>query len=320
MNLSDDSTYSPYAKLSRDEPNPLRPYYVASNIGTSPNQSSSSGAVASSIPPASIPPYRAGSSSTTNRDFRELFNHLDYGDYLPDASPTMADLAKRLVDQAIWNYTSVLLAQPFEVAKVVLQSYDAGATASQDNVETLADRRFAGRVPDWMQTDADSDSDESDAPSYFMPTTPDDTPSRRPVRRRPLSRQNSAQPQPLSSSSSTSATQQPGTIRLVRTDSVMEVISQLWSKEGAFGIWKGTSSTFIYGLLLKTFETWTRSCLSALLDLPDPTLLNHALGLRPGSGFTILDSASPLASLGVVVTAAAVAGCLLAPIDMVRTR
>lgn len=31
------------------------------------------------------------------------------------------DIMKRLVDQALWKYTSVLLAQPFEVAKTVLQ-------------------------------------------------------------------------------------------------------------------------------------------------------------------------------------------------------
>ena len=34
-------------------------------------------------------------------------------------------MAKKLVDQAIWNYTTVLLAQPLEVAKTVLQVYQA---------------------------------------------------------------------------------------------------------------------------------------------------------------------------------------------------
>jgi len=30
-------------------------------------------------------------------------------------------MAKKILDQAVWKYTSVLLAQPLDVAKVVLQ-------------------------------------------------------------------------------------------------------------------------------------------------------------------------------------------------------
>lgn len=57
---------------------------------------------------------------------------------------------------------------------------------------------------------------------------------------------------------------------------------------------------------------------SALLNLPDP-------GLIPGStagvgGLDVVDSPSPLVSLGVAVAAAGVAGLLLAPLDIVRTR
>jgi fusion and transport protein UGO1 len=160
----------------------------------------------------------------------------------------------------------------------------------------------------------DSDSDESEAPSYFTPTTPIETPSHKPPRRPGPSRTNSTTPTPSSTS------QTHVTITLIKSDSVLEVISQLWSKESAYGIWKGTNSTFIYGILLKTIETWTTSCLSALLSVPDPTLLNAAVRSGGFSGASILDSPSPFASVGVVVAAAGIAGCLLAPIDMVRTR
>lgn len=81
-------------------------------------------------------------------------------------------------------------------------------------------------------------------------------------------------------------------------------------------MWKGTNATFIYSVLLKTVESWTRSLLSVLLNVPDP-------GLLAGSGvggLDIVDSPYPLASLGVAVAAAGIAGVLLAPLDIVRTK
>ena len=110
---------------SRDAPNPLRPYYNPPSIGLPPSDqptTSSSSANRSSFPAAA----------------RELFSDIDYESYIPDRAGSgragddgygsgIADLTKRIVDQAIWNYTSVLLAQPFEVAKIVLQCYQADA-------------------------------------------------------------------------------------------------------------------------------------------------------------------------------------------------
>jgi len=92
----------------------------------------------------------------------------------------------------------------------------------------------------------------------------------------------------------------------------------LWQKESAWGVWKATNCTFIYNFLLKTTEGWFRSLISALLNIPDPGLVGSA-GSGIG-GLDILDSPSPLTSLGVAVAATAIAATLLAPLDMVRTR
>jgi fusion and transport protein UGO1 len=301
---SHDDSYSPFAKMSRDQPNPLRPYYIPPSIGNSTSSQTAPGNISAAGYTSNSRPSPSGSP---NKGFKDLFSDLDYGDYLPQGSPSTAQLVKEKLDQAIWNYTSVLLAQPFEVAKVVLQCHDAGAMIIEDS--DGLERRQLGRAHDYSFSDSESDSE---APSYFMPTTPDETPSHRP-RRRDISRTHStASTNPTSTQSST--------LRLLQSDSVLEVIAQLWNKEGAFGVWKGTNSTFIYGVLLKTIETWTRSCLSAILDIPDPMLFNAALGIKSYNGPSILDSPSPIASLSVVVVAAAVAGCLLAPVDLVRTK
>jgi fusion and transport protein UGO1 len=96
------------------------------------------------------------------------------------------------------------------------------------------------------------------------------------------------------------------------------VIAQLWQKESAWGVWKATNCTFIYNFLLKTTEGWFRSLISAVLNVPDPGLLGtSATGI---GGLDIVDSPSPLTSLGVAVAATAIAAILLAPLDMIRTR
>lgn len=55
---------------------------------------------------------------------------MDYSDYLPESSPSSTQVMKGFMEQAIWKYTSVFLAQPFEVAKTVLQ-VQAGSNGQQ---------------------------------------------------------------------------------------------------------------------------------------------------------------------------------------------
>jgi len=95
----------------------------------------------------------------------------------------------------------------------------------------------------------------------------------------------------------------------------MEVISQEWTKEGAWGVWKGSAATFSYTLSSKTIESWSRGVLSAILNIPDTGV---ATGLGPSAD--ILDATYPWASLGLAVAAAVMTGLILAPLDLVRTK
>lgn len=169
---------------------------------------------------------------------------------------------------------------------------------------------------------SDEESDE-DSPGYFTttaprgnprsPYSPNDSPSRSPRRRQ--RRLDSRSPSRTPTQPSSSSIRK---LELKRADSLLEVIGQLWQKESAWGVWKGTNCTFIYNFLLKTTEGWFRSLISALLNIPDPGLVGAA-GSGIG-GLDILDSPNPLTSLGVAVAATAIAATLLAPLDLVRTR
>lgn len=106
----------------REGPNPLRPYYIPPSIGhpgdvhhnvsSAPNISKTHASV-------SAPTTSFGSSA------RNILADMDYSEYLSESSPSPKDVAKQLVEQALWRYSSVFLAQPFEVAKTVLQVHAA---------------------------------------------------------------------------------------------------------------------------------------------------------------------------------------------------
>ncbi|EOA84039.1 hypothetical protein ACJQWK_01058 [Exserohilum turcicum] len=308
---------------SRDAPNPLRPYYIPPSIGPPPDVPQTQ--TVSSLPPAFKPPTNTSKASLGSQA-RDILSDLDYDAYFPETSPTIAGHAKKLLDHALWNYTSVLLAQPFEVAKTILQIHEAKGqlSALKDNGEWGHKSRpgsFAsGKFEDFPPSEDESDED---SPGYFTttaprvdatsPYSPSFSPSRSPRRR---------QRRLDSRSPSRTPTQPPPSsvlqLELKRSDSLLEVIGQLWQKEAAWGVWKGTNCTFIYNFLLKTTEGWFRSLISALLNIPDPGLVGAA-GSGIG-GLDVLESPSPLTSLGVAVSATAIAAILLAPLDLVRTR
>jgi mitochondrial fusion and transport protein UGO1 len=107
----------------------------------------------------------------------------------------------------------------------------------------------------------------------------------------------------------------PHQLSLKRVDSVMEVISQLWNREGAWGVWKATNATFVYSLLLQTIEQWSRGLFSAAFNVPEAAV-------TPGLNVSVelVDSPYPWASLAVAVAAAVSAGLILAPLDLIRTK
>lgn len=156
-----------------------------------------------------------------------------------------------------------------------------------------------------------SDESDPDEPAYFTSSAPHSSsysPSR--SRRRHITdRSGYVIPSPGSSSSA------PHQLALKRPDSILEVISQLWTVEGAWGVWKGSNATFIYSVLFKTVETWSRSLIAAIFNVPDPGMI-AGLGLN----VDVADSPYPWASLGVAVAAAATSGLVLAPLDIVRTK
>ncbi|KAL8938331.1 MAG: hypothetical protein Q9216_003954 [Gyalolechia sp. 2 TL-2023] len=304
---------------SREGPNPLRPYYIPPSVGRPPN-TSTTGNVGG----------RNGSQTTSSSfgsSARNILAEMDYSEYLSDSSPSSTATIKTIAEQAVWKYSSVFLAQPFEVAKTVLQ-VRAPSSGQKGPSQTPASdearrRRIQHRANDVYQDYEVSSDSDYDSPSYFTATAPlKDTPTRQSRARR---RQGSLDLDPNSnvtpSHAPSAPKSSPHSLDLKSPSSLTAALSLLWQTEGAWGVWKGTNSTYFHSILLSTMTSFTRSFLAAIFAIPDPSL---AFQLSPSvgsaGGLDILSSPTPVFSLAVAVSAASVAGIILAPLDIARTK
>lgn len=130
---------------SRDEPNPLRPYYKPPSIGIYQDAlgPATSGATTHGLGP------KNGSAASYASSARDMFSDIDYSEYLSDSSPSAFESVRKQVDEWFYRYMSVLLSQPFDVAKTVLQvrshEADDGKKAAEElrRQESFRRERYA---------------------------------------------------------------------------------------------------------------------------------------------------------------------------------
>ncbi|KAK5728551.1 hypothetical protein LTR15_001687 [Elasticomyces elasticus] len=303
------------------EPNPLRPYsayYRAPTIGPPPS-------AAAPIQPHTGRPT-SGSAASISSTARDLLPELDID--LKTSAGEAWQNTRSLLDTLVYRYTSVLLAQPFDVAKTVLQvslpsqpEITTGATQRrridprrrEEGLRSSTSRLHSSPSP----SPSPSDNDD-EIPDYFSTTAPR---SRSPRKRRRTPPSQSASPTP------TPGNRRPEyKLRLKNPSSITSALSTLYTTSGALGLWRGTNTTFLYSFLLRSTDTFIRSLLLAVMGLPDILSPDQSSGASLASsavsfaGLDLSDSPSPLPSLLAVGLASALAGLLLAPLDLIRTR
>lgn len=132
--MNDTSPYQPL-RPSSEGPHPLRPYYRPPSIGNPPGADISHGA-------------RTGGS--TGSGASNIFSGLSYDDVVGEASGLSGGVSlKTLLDDAVWKYSSVFMAQPFEVAKMVLQvRLNEAVGQERGSISASGSRASATRYPD----------------------------------------------------------------------------------------------------------------------------------------------------------------------------
>lgn len=281
---------------ARYTPNPLRPYYKPASIGVADLHSNAT---------------TGASHSTSGATFS--FPDLDYSDYISDAAPSLNLSIKSIIDQTVWKYTSVVFAQPFEVAKLILQ-----ARVAQENDGDRPKRQSLNVEQEEAAVSAyDYENSSDDEPNYFSSSAPYERPlSSGSTDRGRRGRPPRHEPSPLRRDRQQSS---DGYLSLKNPHSLMDVLSALSSNSGALAMWRATNSTFVYNILIRTLETFFRSFLAAVLGISESEVL---LPLSSGSipDTSILSSPSPVSTVLIATAAATLSAIILAPIDATRTR
>lgn len=124
LQTSDNNPSSPFQcsnssiynmSSSRDAPNPLRPYYRPPSVGIPADLPGTTSSGTHGLGP------KNGSAASYASSARDMFSDIDYSDYLTESSPSVIQSIKQQLDNWTYRYMSVLLAQPFDVAKTILQ-------------------------------------------------------------------------------------------------------------------------------------------------------------------------------------------------------
>jgi fusion and transport protein UGO1 len=328
--------------LASREPNPLRPYYIPASIGPAPSAIPANTSAQTSAMPRGPRP----SPSSYQSNATDLLPDLDL-DFRSSAGEAWTN-TRALLDTLAWRYASCLMAQPFDVAKTILQVSlppNVVAASTPRKRRTSPRQSGSGRSKEgsrrrdrayesFSETDEDLEgspqASDDDIPDYFTSNAPRSR-SPRKRRRTPPSASPSPDPTPTPSRSSRNRHDDPEAeykLLMKRGDSVMHSISVLYETSGAVGLWRATNCTFLYSILLRTTDSFLRSLLLALFGLPDLSG-NENGGLTPGitssagagtTGLDLSDSPSPIASLVVIGLASCLSGLLLSPLDLVRTR
>lgn len=306
-------------------PNPLRPYYIP--VTPTPFEATAT-VTPSSIPVSvsSLPKNGGGAPS----NFAILQDFQDYSaDYLESPS-SVSEAMRSFVEHAMLKYTSILISQPFEVAKTVLQCQyvpkkegkgkhhhhhprGASAAAEEEGRESDAEEEKSAESEEsdnpWTTFEEEEAEDSDDEPKYFASTdSAEASPKLGPSKVLAAGPKKTTDRAGYVIEEKETAPRLDYQIRKCSSSAVNDAIKALWAKEGAWGVWKGTNATFIHSVLVSTMEAWSTSFLSAILSLPDPGVTE------------IADSTHPLASLGVAIAASALTALLLAPLDLIRTK
>lgn len=109
-----------------DTANPLRPYYRPPTI----EERAEPVSIPSSNPFSGGNSYDVAGGAKYASKAKHMLNDLDYKELIGEPSPSVVESARELVDELIWKYMSVLIGQPFEVAKMILQARDQDEKAA----------------------------------------------------------------------------------------------------------------------------------------------------------------------------------------------
>ncbi len=187
----------------------------------------------------------------------------------------MSEWFRDLLDRAVWKYWSALLAQPFDVAKTLLQIYVVPGeeiseyTMMLDEGESQQFRDDTSGSGMYVFVVGSSTANDCRIlnPRTTRATTSPALLQQHPHPPPPITQTSAPNHRPSWTHPAASDSQIPSTNQ--EPSSLMEVISRLWTTSGLTSVWKATNATFMYSLLLPTLNTFLRSLCLPIIGLPE---------------------------------------------------
>lgn len=203
----------------------------------------------------------------------------------------LLELFKNLVWNFVKNYCKIVVSQPLEIVRLVLQVGEFNFASNVKKSKPLeTSRRLLSDSTDLLETEESSDYEID----YFQSTVES---SQSTLRTRPSTKAKKPK----------NRTKKKTKIQPISIHT-MDIMSAIASKDGPFALFRGINASFIHQTLSHTIEAWITGFISPFLGIPDPFFLD------------LTHSNDPLRSLWLSVSACVLTGLILMPLDLIKVR
>lgn len=259
---------------------------------------------------------------------------LEFNEYFE--SNNLIEVLKNLVWNFFKSYVKVLLTQPLEIVRLVLQvgKFNFNGKLSKKKNDLTKSRRLLDEADgnnnntnddteattteyddDYYGADQDDDYDDvdDDEPiNYFQSQNDQQVWSGQGYNsniNRNLDSTTAKQPSPVVRRSRNELRKRSRNNKIKpKSIHTLDIITAIVNKDGPFALFRGINASFIYQTLSHTIEAWITGFMSPFLGIPDPFFLD------------LTHSNDPFKSLWLSVTACVVTGIILMPLDLIRVK
>lgn len=240
-----------------------------------------------------------GKTTASNGTDKNYIYDLEFQEYFDFNN--LSELFKNLVWNFCKNYFKVLLSQPLEMVRLVLQvgtfDFSDNPPKRRSNYSRLLNKLNAKSSDTPQLTDISDESDGEvnyfESPSLSMSLSKEKSRAKSPSRTRQLRYDRK--------------TKNKNKIQPVSLHTI-DIMSSIIAKDGPFALFRGINASFIHQTLSHTIEAWITGFISPFLGIPDPFFLD------------LTHLTEPLKSLWLSVLACVLTGLILMPLDLIKVR
>ncbi|KAK6197350.1 uncharacterized protein RJT21DRAFT_110124 [Scheffersomyces amazonensis] len=244
---------------------------------------------------------RFGNSSSSilsgSSNDKNYIYDLEFQEYFD--TNNLTELFKNLLWNFVKNYCKVLLSQPLEIVRLVLQvgefDFNKKSSDSKSTITTNNDKRLLTNSEILDNDDNTSDYEVN----YFQSPSESLHYSNR--------FDSVSSPKKKANKRSSSKKNKKYKIQPISMHTV-DIMSAILGKDGPFALFRGINASFIHQTLSHTIEAWITGFISPFLGIPDPFFLD------------LTHSNDPLRSLWLSVSACVLTGLVLMPLDLIKIR